>query len=92
MVQYLTNLVVFLKRVELFLRQLGHIKKENTFAVWERLLKLDGSCGIWEKSYEIRATGCGKLTADRLTKVTAVCLSMYTTSKMEEGMLTLPLA
>ena len=73
----LKKLVVFLKKVELSGLQLQHSKKKNILAVWEALLKLGGSCGVWEKSCEVRGLGCGYLTVVRLAMVTAVPLSMY---------------
>ena len=52
-------------------------RKKNVFAIWEALLKLGGSWGVWGKSCEVRETGCGRLTPVHLAKVTAVHLSTY---------------
>ena len=55
----LKKLVVFVKRVWLFAFNWDIARKKNALAVWEPLLKLGGSSGVWEKSCGIRGTGCG---------------------------------
>ena len=43
-------LVLFLKTFELFTFKTRTQQRKNIFAVWEVLLKLDGSCGVREQA------------------------------------------
>ena len=49
------KVVIFLKKVQLFCRQLGRSKEKKVFAVWEASLKPGGSCGVWEMGFGERA-------------------------------------
>ena len=55
----LKKLVVFLKRLSFFAFNWDAARKKSVLGVWEALLKLGGSCGVWEKSCEVWGTGCG---------------------------------